>query len=119
MEEIERCRVVTVTGELDILSASVLYSALATFSAHESIVVDCGGVEYIDSYGLAAILRRRRELAVHGGSLRLRHPSLEVLRILAVCGTVERLLEDEPLQRDLARFGLLPSLDRTPSVSGG
>jgi anti-anti-sigma factor len=119
MLHIGDCQVVTVTGDLDMLSASVLYSALATFATDDSVIVDCAGVEFMDSYGLTAILRRRREMLVAGGSLRLRNASSEVLRILSVCGTVSDLLEDGLVDPRLVRFGDHPSVDRRPSLSGG
>jgi anti-sigma B factor antagonist len=71
-------------GELDLHTAPVLQDALraAATPGTERIVVDCQGVEFVDSAGLRALLVARNELAASGVRVVLAEPSPALERVL-------------------------------------
>ena len=86
--------VVAVIGEIDLDTAPVLQTTLETLEATQHIVVDCAAVEFMDSTGLAVLLRQSSRVRESGGSLFLRRPSPPVLRLLQFC-CLENLLESD------------------------
>ncbi|WP_433455468.1 STAS domain-containing protein [Streptomyces sp. CA-142005] len=65
------CRV-TVTGDLDVVSAPDVREALkAAVSAHDRVDVDCGHLTFCDCTGLSALLAAARAAKAHGSELRL------------------------------------------------
>jgi anti-sigma B factor antagonist len=79
---------VAVVGEVDLHTAGRLRDSLLEVAeqGHRQVVVDLGGVSFIDSSGLAALvtgLKRQRE---EGGSLTLRSPQPGVQRVLDITG---------------------------------
>jgi anti-sigma B factor antagonist len=88
-----RIAVVSVAGELDLVSAPRLRSAIASLQ-HESldeVVVDLEGLEYIDSVGIGLLVASRRRLDAEGRRFSLRNPSPAVMRLLEITGLVEYL----------------------------
>jgi anti-sigma B factor antagonist len=76
--------VVTLGGELDLADAAVVAAELTAVAAREpSIIVDLAGLEFIDSSGMAALARGRRQARRAGGDLILAAPRRNVVRILA------------------------------------
>ena len=92
--------VVTVRGNLDIDSATVLSTALeqVLHAGEPRIVVDLSGVEFCDSTGVNVLLAAHQRLADQGGSLALAAPTSTVRRILQVTGldTVFTVLDAVP-----------------------
>lgn len=84
--------VLTVAGELDILSSPRLRAVLGGFAAGDHVVIDCAGVEFIDSTGLNMIVVQAKRLLELGGSLRLRNASAAVRHVLELSGLI-RLVE--------------------------
>lgn len=85
-------KLTTVRGDLDLDSADLLARHLANVGDDEHVVVDLSEIDFMDSSGLAVILResmRRREA---GGSLLIRRPSDPVRRLLEFC-CLEHLIE--------------------------
>ena len=77
--------VVALRGELDSADAVAVAAALAAVAAREpQIIVDLAGLEFIDSSGVAALARGRRQARLAGGDLVLAAPRQKVLRVLAV-----------------------------------
>ena len=77
--------VVALRGELDSADAAAVAAALAATAASEpQIIVDLAGLEFIDSSGVAALARGRRQAWRAGGDLVLAAPQQQVLRVLAV-----------------------------------
>jgi anti-sigma B factor antagonist len=65
-------RIVTVTGELDALSAPALATVLTeTLAAAQIVVVDLDGVQYLASAGLRVLIEAHQLAAEHGSTLRL------------------------------------------------
>ena len=88
------CRV-TVQGDVDIESAPRLAAAFddALRRGRRYIAVDMGSVTFLDSTGLTALLRGRRDAVAAGGSLRLTEASRAVLMVLDVTNLTDELIE--------------------------
>ena len=80
------CREIRVEGELDLAVADRLEAAI-TCSDDGQTLIDLGGCEFIDSTGIAVIVRAHRERANGDGARLVVHsPSRQVLRVLDVTG---------------------------------
>jgi anti-anti-sigma factor len=77
--------VVTVRGEIDVLSARTLSAALEPIDDNRRVLVDMAGVQFMDSTGLASILRQSIARRAAGGSFYLRNASEPVRRLLEFC----------------------------------
>ncbi|MBK5332238.1 MAG: STAS domain-containing protein [Ilumatobacteraceae bacterium] len=86
--------VTTVRGEIDIASADQLGAALDKVAAEEPVVLDLSAVDFMDSSGLAVLLRQSMRRHDAGGALQIRRPSVPVRRLLLFC-CLEHLLEPE------------------------
>jgi anti-anti-sigma factor len=79
---------VTVAGEIDLETAAELgdqaLAALQDLSVH--LVLDLGGVTFMDSTGLKVLLAAAHRADLAGGSLVLVAPTRAVRRILALTG---------------------------------
>jgi len=83
--------VVALRGELDVTDAASAAIALAAAAARgRIIIIDLGGLEFIDSSGVAALVRVRKHAQHAGGNVLLAAPQRQVLRVL----TVTRLIDD-------------------------
>lgn len=92
----ERGTTVHVHGELDFATAPLLEAAIERLVAEPAgdVRLDLAGVPFIDSSGVAALIRGDRRLQTVGARLRLARPTERVLRtFLAV-----RLPEIVPLE---------------------
>jgi anti-sigma B factor antagonist len=82
--------VVVLRGELDVAVAMRVVAELAVVAARESdIIVDLTGLEFIDSSGLAALVRVRKHARQAGGDLLLAAPQQQVLRVLALTRLID------------------------------
>ncbi|HLX49447.1 MAG TPA: STAS domain-containing protein [Streptosporangiaceae bacterium] len=83
--------VVTLSGELDVADAASVVAAFEMAVARQcEIIVDLAGLEFIDSSGLAALARVRKQARHAGGDVLLAAPQQQVLRVLALT----RMLDD-------------------------
>jgi anti-sigma B factor antagonist len=66
--------VLVVSGELDVYEAPAFRSELFSIidEGHPRVVVDCSGMAFIDSAGLAALVDAHRRVAANDGQLVLR-----------------------------------------------
>jgi anti-sigma B factor antagonist len=77
--------VVALDGELDLVDAADVAAALVTVTALEpEIIMDLAALEFIDSSGVAALVRGRAHARHAGGDLLLAAPREPVLRVLAI-----------------------------------
>jgi anti-sigma B factor antagonist len=77
-------------GELDMASADDLSRALEAVSAGSaSIVFDCGGLSYCDSYGVRAILLAARRCREESRLLRIEHATGRTRQILEISGVTQ------------------------------
>jgi anti-sigma B factor antagonist len=82
--------VVALSGELDLVDAPDVEAALVTVAAREpEIIVDLAALAFIDSSGVAALVRGRTHARHAGSDLLLAAPQQLVLRVLAVTGLVD------------------------------
>jgi anti-anti-sigma factor len=81
------------TGELDLETTPALDEQLREIDGEHPVrlLVDLGGVEFMDSTGLAAILRAQRSAASNGHVLCLRRATGQVARLFDLTGMTERL----------------------------
>ena len=86
--------VTTIRGELDMGSADELTVALDKLVPEQNVVVDLSAVDFMDSSGLAVLLRQSMRRGDAGGALQIRRPSESVGRLLTFC-CLEHLLEPE------------------------
>ena len=83
-----------VRGEIDLDSSAQLNTVLNKVDKEQRVVIDMSEVTFMDSSGLAVLLRQsmgRRDL---GGGLHIRRPSEPVRRLLEFC-CLEHLLESD------------------------
>ena len=80
--------VLAVTGEVDIYTADTLRDRLAEVvaSGERRLIVDLGGVEFLDSAGLAALVGGQNTVREAGGSLALACPRANLLKLFAITG---------------------------------
>jgi anti-anti-sigma factor len=85
--------VVRLAGELDLVSAPRLRSAIAALHDEpiDEVVIDLTGLEYIDSVGIGLLVASRRRLEAEGCTFTLRDPAPPVRRLLEITGLIEYL----------------------------
>lgn len=78
----------TLTGELDLGTCDQLEAAIAKLRTGgiTDVVLDTAGISFVDSRGLRSML-----VALQGGSVALRRPSAQLLRLLDLTGLQEHL----------------------------
>ena len=82
--------VVVLRGELDVAEAANVAASLAVVAASgRTVIVDLEGLEFIDSSGLAALVRARQHARRAGCDLLLAAPQQQVLRMLAVTRLID------------------------------
>ena len=106
--------VVALRGELDMADAAAVEAALTAVAGREPrIIVDLAGLEFIDSSGLAALARGRRQARQAGGDLVLAGPGPRLMLVLglarsadafSVYATVEEATGHQPGSRDNAQL---------------
>jgi anti-sigma B factor antagonist len=86
-------RIVTVTGELDALTAPVLAAVLTeTVAAAQLVVVNLDGVHYLASAGLQVLIEAHQLATEQGGDLRLVCHSSGANRVLDGSGLREHFI---------------------------
>jgi anti-sigma B factor antagonist len=86
-EHAETYSVIAVRGEVDLHTAPKVQSAIErAASSNGAVVLDMGGVAFMDSTALSALMRAKELLQEQGISLRLASPSRAVERIFSVTG---------------------------------
>jgi anti-anti-sigma factor len=86
--------VVTVVGEIDLLTASSLAAplrALIDGRRATRIEVDLGGVPFMDSTGIQVLAAARMDASAAGVGFRVRAASDAVRRVLGLTGLLESL----------------------------
>jgi anti-sigma B factor antagonist len=77
--------VVALRGELDLLYAPAVATALAGLAVRRPrIIMNLAGLEFIDASGMAALARGRRHARYAGGDLLLAAPRRPVRRVLEI-----------------------------------
>jgi anti-sigma B factor antagonist len=83
--------VLVVTGEVDVYEAPAFRSELFALvdEGHRRVVVDCSGLAFLDSAGLATFVDAQRRLEGRGGELVLRGLRASTRRIFEITDLVE------------------------------
>ncbi|HEY7625492.1 MAG TPA: STAS domain-containing protein [Ilumatobacteraceae bacterium] len=90
--------VMIVNGELDLATVPDLQRSLDEIGIEGDVIVDCAGIEFMDSTGLNLLVTRAKSMRQAGGSLRLRHVSEPVYRILKLSGLISLIEQVGPAQ---------------------
>jgi len=93
--------VVHVAGDLDVATAADLWPHLvgSIEAGQVNIVIDCSGVTFLDSSGIAVLVRGLRAVSPVGGSFRLREVGQRVLEVLTITSLTEVFLDEAELKR--------------------
>jgi stage II sporulation protein AA (anti-sigma F factor antagonist) len=83
------CREIHVEGELDLAVADRLSDALERAAEQDRVVIGLERCTFIDSTGIAIIVKAHRELAKEGRALTVYGASDQVLRILSITGLTD------------------------------
>lgn len=75
---------VTLSGELDGAAAQQLEPLSPGLSTNVRVLVDVGGLTFIDSMGLRVLVDWHQRISAAGGDLEIRAPSASLRRLLAV-----------------------------------
>jgi anti-sigma B factor antagonist len=80
--------VLTVGGEVDVLTADQLRAALnESLTLWEGqVVVDFAGVSFLDSQGIAALLRVHKDCGLDPGRLTIRSPQPQARKVFELTG---------------------------------
>jgi len=96
---------VRVAGDLDVATAADLWPHLSGLVAagHIRIVLDCSGLTFLDSSGIAVLVRGLRAVTPLGGSLRLRSVGQRVLEVLTITSLTQVFLDEAEIRQAEAR----------------
>lgn len=81
---------IVVTGDVDIGGGPVLEAALHQRGNDHRLILDLGGVSFMDSSGLRNLLTASRRAREHGADVVLRNVGPLVWRLLEITGTAEQ-----------------------------
>jgi anti-sigma B factor antagonist len=100
------CRDIQVEGELDLAVAERLDEALVkAIDECSRVLVGLERCEFIDSSGIAVILRARNRVEGDGKGLAVYGPTAQVLRILSMTGLTANGLVFDSAEKALAALG--------------
>jgi anti-anti-sigma factor len=100
------CRDVQVEGELDLAVAGQLDEVLtAAAENYERVLVGLQNCAFIDSSGIAVILRAHHRMEKDGHQLAVYAPTDQVLRILSMTGLTSNGLVFDSAEEALAALG--------------
>jgi anti-sigma B factor antagonist len=88
---IDADHVIVATGEIDVYSAPKLWESLSLLieRGHRDVVLDMAGVEFIDSQGIAVIVRALKHLQPMGGKVIVRSPRAQACTVLEISGLAD------------------------------
>jgi anti-sigma B factor antagonist len=99
----ERCAVLKVVGELGLVDVEELETALVEVATgKEGVAIDLEGCQFIDSMGLAALVRTNSRFAEKGQRFAIFGPTEQVRRVLEVSGLDRSEFVFESLDEALA-----------------
>jgi anti-sigma B factor antagonist len=100
------CREILVEGELDLAVADQLVDGLTRAGAEcRRLLINLESCEFIDSTGIAAIVRAYNAFAERGGRVAVCAPTGQVLRVLSVTGLTSDGLVFESAEEAFSAFG--------------
>lgn len=82
--------VAVLRGELDVAYAASVAAQLAAIAVSQrELIIDLAGLRFIDSSGVAALVRARKHARHAGGDLLLASPGEQVRRVLTVTRVID------------------------------
>jgi anti-sigma B factor antagonist len=109
-----------VVGDVDVSVAADLLEAIVTAASvanAEAVRLDLSEVGFIDSSGVAALVRAHRSLSERSTKVTLAGSSPAVDHVLAITG-VDELIDDRPGHQRQRAGGAVAASTRQPSVAG-
>ena len=101
------CRDVQIEGELDLAVASQLDEVLSAAADEcDCVLVGLASCDFIDSSGIAVILRAHNRMEEDGGRLGMYAPSDQVLRVLSMTGLTANGLVFDSAEEAMAALGV-------------
>src|SRR5271165_3488755 len=94
--DVGEIHVVSLVGELDMETAEGLADWLVEISG-SVVVVDLSGLTFMDSSGIAAVVKARAEIENAGSELKLTRPVPNVARVLEIVGLSEWVHDWDPV----------------------
>jgi anti-anti-sigma factor len=84
--EVGHIGTIHIRGDVDPTDVSQLDTIISMMlrDGTRQVVVDCHGLDFIDSAGLDVLANAHRRLSCQGGTLTIRHPSAITRRLLRV-----------------------------------
>lgn len=100
------CTTVHVAGEIDVYTAPALRRQLDEEIQRgcRDLVVDLGGVTFLDSTGLGVLVGRLKLIRAQGGMMRIVGAQERVLKVFTITG-LDRVFELLPRGRELPQPG--------------
>ena len=85
--------VLTLTGELDVVSAPELELCLNEVLAEPRarVTLDLSGLGFVDSAGVSVLIKAKQDAESNGRTLVLGHPTEQVQRVFALVGLADWL----------------------------
>ncbi len=86
--EIDGATIVSVSGEIDVYTAPTLRDQITELvgQGRHHLIIDMGGVEFLDSTGLGVLVGGLKKVRANGGSLRLICHQDRLLKIFRITG---------------------------------
>jgi anti-anti-sigma factor len=83
--------VIVAAGDIDITTAPKFWEALSLLIERgtQAVVLDLAGVRFMDSQGVAAIVRAHKQLQPKSGKVIIRAPQAQVRTVLEVTGLAD------------------------------
>jgi anti-anti-sigma factor len=109
--------IISLRGELDIVSADELLPALELLRDHEGtgIVIDASGLDYVDSSGLNALVGGAKAIKANGGRVVVARPPEHVARVFEIVHMDEYFDVEASLDAAIQRAEKEPRGDHEPS----
>lgn len=82
----------TIEGELDAHTAVQLAELVGAVDGADDLVLDVGGVSFVDSSGIRTLLRMADQAREAGSRLIVTHPTPAFLRTLEISGLIGHLI---------------------------
>jgi anti-sigma B factor antagonist len=99
VEHADRCVVVSVQGDVDLVSSPELRRVLdEALRLSPRVQVDLSGLTFVDSSGLSAFVQAHRKARDAGGVLELHHPTPMLRRLLDITQLSSLLVVEPPDQ---------------------
>ncbi|MGN6868851.1 MAG: STAS domain-containing protein [Solirubrobacteraceae bacterium] len=93
----DRGVVLTLFGELDVVSAPTLQRTLSEVleQPHARVMLDLNGLRFVDSAGVSVLIKAKQRAQANGRTLVLRRPTEQLERVFALVGLADWLeIED-------------------------